>query len=391
MKIVLFILSIVFNLIVSIPIDFWKTDLKDKCHCYEILFGKYPHKIQKVITSNLIINEKDECLPISQDIDILGLEGMKDAFEELNESDTKLLTNHLSEIRFIFISILRLTYYDNNGYFEHNDLINILREYEEISVSALTNRFESYGYYLNILHNPTHIMCDNPNMQIKLFQLHSPYIWMLYNMIKSLDIYIKNNFYIKFEEPPFTVKNNFDNCSELESISEIENCYIFVLFNKNSTDYATNNFNDSVFSDIKKYQKYLIDYRELGFPFKSRFSTSYFNYSNTNTTLDQSKYSSLLSYLNLRYSAYSKNIYNQEINKFQESFYISLLPIAYKCSDSYLENQVIYNMSKFLVYLNSYVSNIDIKNRILKETEILMRENSCNNTDVVLENATNKL
>ena len=74
-----FIFFIIINFIILLPIEEWKTRLNGKCSCFESLFGKYPPETQNYITQHLQLDESDNCIPISMDIDILDLQGVKES------------------------------------------------------------------------------------------------------------------------------------------------------------------------------------------------------------------------------------------------------------------------------------------------------------------------
>ena len=165
----------------------------------------------------------------------------------------------------IFYSIIRLSYYAKIEEIDFLDLYDNYLQLQRNILVGIEDRHQLLAYYLTILHNPQKITCD---MQFKLTpdssdlvviefkqQLYYKYMNLLSMLVyKAKELYDVNQFY----------KENYSQCKNLNARNDIDNCYIYSFLNKTFIQYqdlSTNNNN--LFTDIKNYQGFHIDYRDF--------------------------------------------------------------------------------------------------------------------------------
>ena len=259
------IIFIILNLLLSLPIDEWKTKLKGKCSCYEILFGKYPIETQYYIIQNLQLDMNQDCLPISKDINIINIPGVKESIINSINSQVDLVSTGLNNEIVIFYSMLRLAYHAN---IERFDFINLYDKYLDLQrhlLLGIDERHRKLTLFLSFLHNPQNIICDK---DIKLLPTSTDVIISIskqnlyYDYVKLLNFLFyktKEKYSISFYE------ENYEQYNDLSVRNEVNNCTIYIFFNKTFSLYKsfTKSNNTNFLSDIKNYQGFHLEYREF--------------------------------------------------------------------------------------------------------------------------------
>ena len=201
--------------------------------------------------------------------------------------------------------------------------------------------------------------------------------------------------------------HSFDQCNEYDSRVDVDNCNILVFFKKNSAQFQLikSNYSNSFYTDIKNYQFYQINYRDIYLSNskdsdKSTTLEFYFESSSINNTiLNKINITDQIDIVKNNFLAFNNTLVSH-IDLLYATSIINIptrakttLPQHYKCKDSSVESNLIFKLTQLTAYSNIIYSsnfhNDDEKVDFIREIEQQMRNNNCSDIDTALANAIN--